>query len=178
MRNNRGRIIFSRPTGGKRRHDRGDICGRASCQTRQEVRTPPRAWPPERRGLKASGLKLALNQLIASLTAAFAFSLGMVRRDGLDIGQFMQILRSSSLYAPTFEQKLPRYFRRDFSAPNFPTRLLLKDVLLILDEGKAAGLETAALEGIREVVEKAISQGLGEADYSSIYEVIDPGPEV
>jgi 3-hydroxyisobutyrate dehydrogenase len=102
----------------------------------------------------------------------------MVRRDGLDIGQFMQILRSSSLYAPTFEQKLPRYFRRDFSAPNFPTRLLLKDVLLILDEGKAAGLETAALEGIREVVEKAISQGLGEADYSSIYEVIDPGPEV
>lgn len=124
---------------------------------------------------KASALKLALNQLIASLTAAFSFSLGMVRRNGLDIGQFMKILRSSSLFAPTFEQKLPRYFRRDFSAPNFPTRHLLKDVRLILEAGKAAGLDTAAFEGVRDVVEKALSRGLADADYSSIYEVIDPG---
>jgi 3-hydroxyisobutyrate dehydrogenase len=123
---------------------------------------------------KASALKLALNQLIPSLTAAFSYSLGMVRRNGLDIDQFMKILRSSSLFAPTFEQKLPRYFRRDFSAPNFPTRHLLKDVRLILDEGKAAGLETAALDGVRVVVEKALGRGLADADYSSIYEVIDP----
>ena len=123
---------------------------------------------------KASALKLALNQLIAAQTAAFALSLGLVRRAGLDISQFMKILRSSSLFAPTFEQKLPRYFRRDFSAPNFPTRLLLKDVLLILEEGQAAGLQTAALEGVREIVEKALDRGLAEADYSSIYEVIDP----
>jgi 3-hydroxyisobutyrate dehydrogenase len=123
---------------------------------------------------KASALKLALNQLIPSLTAAFSFSLGLVRRNGLDIDQFLKILRSSSLFAPTFEQKLPRYFRRDFSAPNFPTRHLLKDIRLILEEGKAAGLETAALEGVRAVAEKALSRGLADADYSSIYEVIDP----
>jgi 3-hydroxyisobutyrate dehydrogenase len=123
---------------------------------------------------KASALKLALNQLIASLTAAFSFSLGLVRRSGVDVDQFMKILRSSSLFAPTFDQKLPRYLRRDFSAPHFPTRLLLKDVRLVLDEGRAAGLTTAALEGVREIVEKAVAQGLGDADYSSIYEAVDP----
>jgi 3-hydroxyisobutyrate dehydrogenase len=123
---------------------------------------------------KASAMKLALNQLIASLTAAFSFSLGLVRRNEIDVEQFMKILRSSSLFAPTFDQKLPRYLRRDFSAPNFPTRHLLKDVNLVLDEGRAAGLSTAALEGVREIVEKAIAQGLADADYSSIYEAVDP----
>jgi 3-hydroxyisobutyrate dehydrogenase len=123
---------------------------------------------------QASALKLALNQLIASLAAAFSFSLGLVRREGLDVEQFMRILRSSALFAPTFDQKLPRYLRRDFSAPNFPTRHLLKDVRLVLDEGRAAGLSTAALEGVREIVEMAIARGLGDADYSSIYEAVDP----
>jgi len=123
---------------------------------------------------KAAALKLALNQLIASLAAAFSFSLGLVRRRGIDIDLFMKILRSSSLFALTFDQKLPRYLRRDFSAPNFPTRHLLKDVRLILEEGEAAGLETVALEGVRQVVEKALSRGLADADYSSIYEAVDP----
>ncbi len=123
---------------------------------------------------KASALKLALNQLIASLTAAFSFSLGLVRRNGLDVELFMKILRSSSLFAPTFDQKLPRYLRRDFSAPHFPTRHLLKDVNLILEEGRAAGLSTPALEGVRAVVEKAVARGLADADYSSVYEAVDP----
>jgi 3-hydroxyisobutyrate dehydrogenase len=123
---------------------------------------------------KASALKLALNQLIASLTAAFSFSLGLVRRSLVDVDQFMKILRSSSLFAPTFDQKLPRYLRRDFSAPHFPTRHLLKDVRLVLEEGKSAGLSTEALEGVREIVEKAVAVGLGEEDYSSIYEAVDP----
>lgn len=123
---------------------------------------------------KASALKLALNQLIASLTTAFSFSLGLVRRNGLDVELFMKILRSSSLFAPTFDQKLPRYLRRDFSAPHFPTRHLLKDVNLILDEGRAEGLSTAALEGVRAVIEKAMARGLSDADYSSIYEAVDP----
>jgi len=123
---------------------------------------------------KASALKLALNQLIASLTAAFSFSLGLVRRNDLDVELFMKILRSSALFAPTFDQKLPRYLRRDFTAPNFPTRHLLKDVNLVLDEGRAVGLSTAALEGVREIVEKAVARGLAEADYSSIYEAVDP----
>jgi len=123
---------------------------------------------------KATALKLALNQLIASLQTAFSFSLGLVRRNGIDPDLFMKILRTSSLFAPTFDQKLPRYLRRDFSDPHFPTRHLLKDVRLILDEGKAAGLTTAALEGVREILEMAVARGLGDADYSSLYEAVDP----
>ncbi len=56
----------------------------------------------------AAALKLALNQLIASLTTSFALSLAFIQRQGVDIGLFMQILRDSSLYAPTFDKKLQR----------------------------------------------------------------------
>ena len=56
---------------------------------------------------KAAALKLALNQLIASETLAFALSLGLIRRAGVSVDTFMAILRESALYAPTFDKKLP-----------------------------------------------------------------------
>lgn len=48
----------------------------------------------------AAAVKLALNQLIASLTSAFALSLGFLQRQEINIELFMQILRNSALYAP------------------------------------------------------------------------------
>ena len=70
----------------------------------------------------AATLKLAMNQLIASLSAAFSLSLGMVRRKGIEVDLFMDILRKSAFYAPTFDRKLPQMLARDFSSANFPGR--------------------------------------------------------
>ncbi len=79
---------------------------------------------------KAAALKLALNQLIGSLTASFATSLACVRAEGLDPETFMAILRPSALYAPTFDKKLGRMLEAEYSNPTFPLRLLRKDVEL------------------------------------------------
>ena len=103
---------------------------------------------------KAAALKLALNQLIASLTAGFALSLGIVQHEGLSVDQFMDILRGSALYAPTFEKKLPQMVSGNYENPNFPTRHLLKDVDLILNTVKGMGLDASGLMGIRAVLEK------------------------
>ncbi|GIS14273.1 MAG: hypothetical protein CM15mP116_08560 [Synechococcus sp.] len=48
--------------------------------------------------------KLALNQLIASLTHAFPLSLRLVQQAGVPVETFMAILRPSALYAPTFDK--------------------------------------------------------------------------
>ena len=56
---------------------------------------------------KAAALKLALNNLIGSLTASFGVSLALVRASGIDPALFMKVLRPSALYAPTFDKKLP-----------------------------------------------------------------------
>lgn len=121
----------------------------------------------------ASALKLAMNQLIASLTAAFSASLGMVLRNGIDVELFMDILRKSALYAPTFDKKLPRMIERDFRDPNFPTKHLLKDVELFLSEARRIGLRAENVDGVRTVVNRALMLGLEDEDYSSIYLSID-----
>ena len=125
---------------------------------------------------KAASLKLALNQLIAAEISAFALSLGLVQRAGVPVDTFMAILRESALFAPAFEKKLPRLLTRDYQHPNFSTRHLLKDVELFLKEASGYELMTSSLEGIRPVLEQTIAQGLGEADYSAIFEVVNPTP--
>ena len=123
---------------------------------------------------QAAALKLALNQLIPVLSASFALSLGMVRRQGIDVELFMSILRKSTFYAPTFDRKLPGMLARDFSDPNFPAALMLKDLGLIHDNAADLGLDTTVLDGVRDVVRRTVEKGLGGADYSALYEVIDP----
>ena len=125
---------------------------------------------------KAASLKLALNQLIAAEMSAFALSLGLVQRAGVPVDTFMAILRESALFAPAFEKKLPRLLTRDYQRPNFSTRHLLKDVELFLKEASGYELTTSSLEGIRPVLQRTIAQGLGEADYSAIFEVVNPTP--
>ncbi len=123
---------------------------------------------------KAAALKLALNQLIPALSAAFSLSLGMVRRQGIDVDLFMDILRKSTFHAPTFDRKLPGMLARDFEDPNFPAVLMLKDLGLIHDNAAELGLDTAVLDGVRDVVRRTVEKGLDGADYSALYEIIDP----
>lgn len=123
---------------------------------------------------KAALLKLALNQLIAAEMAAFALSLGLIRREGIDVETFMAVLRKSTLYASMFDKKLPRLLKRDYERPNFPTRHLLKDVELILNAVEMTHLPTGGLQELRSLLQDTVTQGLGPADYSAIYERIDP----
>jgi 3-hydroxyisobutyrate dehydrogenase len=122
----------------------------------------------------ASALKLALNQLIGSIAAAQSLSLGMVRRKGIDVDVYLDILRKSPLHSVSFDRKLPQILARDFSKTNFPAGLLLKDLDLVRAEAATLGLDTTALEGVRAVVGKTVDAGRGREDYAALYEVIDP----
>ncbi len=121
-----------------------------------------------------AAVKLAMNQLIGSLTTAFALSLALVQREGIDVEQFMDIVRQSALYAPTFDKKLDRMLNRDFSHPNFPTKHLLKDMRLFSQAAIAAGIDPGLSDAVVQVVERAIAQGLAEQDYSALYAAIAP----
>ena len=122
----------------------------------------------------AAALKLAMNQLIASLTAGFSLSLGYAIKNGVDTDMFMDTVRESALYAKTYDKKLQKYLQRDFGTANFSTRHLLKDIRLFIDDAKAAGLNTEALEGIERITNLAVANGMDLMDYSSIYQVICP----
>jgi 3-hydroxyisobutyrate dehydrogenase len=118
----------------------------------------------------AAALKLALNQLIAGLTVSFGLSLAAIEKQGLNIEQFMGILRTSALYAPTFDKKLSRMLDRHYNNPNFPTKHLLKDTDLFLNWTAELGLDNSSLVGVREIIANSIDMGHSEDDYSAIFE--------
>lgn len=122
----------------------------------------------------AAAMKLALNQLIPNLISTFSLSLSLVQHQGVDVEQFMSVLRQSAIYAPTFDKKLPRMLERNFTNPNFPTKHLLKDTNLIINQATELGLNTSHLEGVKQIIEQALAMGLDDLDYSAIYSAINP----
>ena len=113
-----------------------------------------------------------MNQLIAGLTASFAASLALVRREGIDVEQFMTLLRGSALHAKTFDKKLDKYLSHDYAGASFPLKHLLKDVRLFARVGEAAGLDTRVISAIEAVCTDAAAAGLADQDYSALYEVL------
>jgi 3-hydroxyisobutyrate dehydrogenase len=122
----------------------------------------------------ASATKLALNQLIGSLTTAFALSLGFIQHHQVDSEPFMQILRQSALYAPTFDKKLSRMLEQNYINPNFSTKHLLKDMRLFTQAAQQAGLTTHSTEAIQQVLEIAVARSFAEMDYSALFSAILP----
>ena len=120
--------------------------------------------------------KLALNQLIASLTHAFSLSIRLVQQAGVPVDTFMAILRNSALYAPTFDKKLQRMLDGHYSDPNFSTALLRKDLRLFLEEATAAGLQVSGLGGLDALLEQSSGGELDGLDYCSLHELTLDSP--
>ena len=115
--------------------------------------------------------KLALNQLIASLTHAFSLSLRLVQQAGVPVETFMAILRPSALYAPTFDKKLQRMLDGHYADPNFSTALLRKDLRLFLEEATAAGLQVSGLGGLDSLLGQSSGGELDALDYCALHEL-------
>ena len=115
--------------------------------------------------------KLALNQLIASLTHSFSLSLQLIQRAGVPVETFMAILRPSALYAPPFDKKLQRMLDHTYADPNFSTALLRKDLRLFLEEATTAGLQDQGLSGLLSLLEQAEGTDLDEQDYCALHEL-------
>ena len=145
------------------------------CDLLEEALPLLRDLAPEPRHLgdvgSAMATKLALNQLIASLTHAFSLSLHLVQRQGVALEPFLELLRGSALYAPTFDKKLERELNRDYTNPNFPTAHLRKDLDLFIRAARQAGLELEGLDGLLRLLQRSANQQLDQLDYCSLHEL-------
>ncbi|MCP4897652.1 MAG: NAD(P)-dependent oxidoreductase [bacterium] len=120
----------------------------------------------------AAALKLCLNQLIASLTGAFALSLGAAIREDVPVDTFMTILRNSALYAPTFDKKVEGMLADRYTPANFPAKHLLKDVRLFLNMAEEDNLDAQALQGTEAILQRALQMGLADSDYSALAKAV------
>ena len=119
--------------------------------------------------------KIALNQLIASLTHSFSLSLRLIQQAGVPVETFMEILRPSALYAPTFDKKLQRMLDGHYNDPNFSTALLRKDLMLFLQEASEQGLQADGLQGVAALLERANGTDLDALDYCALHELTGSG---
>jgi len=120
----------------------------------------------------ASVLTLALNQLIATLTTSFALSLAFVQLQEIDVELFMRVLRNSQLYAPIFDQSLPRMLNGNYANANLPTKQLIKETDLFISEAKSLGLNLNGIEGVRQILQSALKASDPDRDYTSVFPAI------
>ena len=127
----------------------------------------PRLMGPVGSGMAS---KLALNQLIASLTHGFSVALRLIQAADVPVQDFMEVLRPSAVYALTYDKKLERMLSGHYSNPNFSTALLRKDLALFLRESESLGVNAAGLSSLLGLLDQANS-ALDELDYCAMHQL-------
>lgn len=126
---------------------------------------------------KAAALKLALQQVAASLFCAFSSSLSLVRESGGDVDLFMDFLRSSPAYAPMFDNVLEELMSRQYGDTSVPGKHMEQDLKLFLEHAGELGLTTHHVESIREIFGFSVARGMGDVDYTAALDVLNPPKE-
>jgi len=121
---------------------------------------------------KASTLKLVMNLLVGGTIELLGESIAAAHRAGLPLELFRETLLSSVLASPFVGYKSPLLFERRYDA-QFSTRLMLKDLDLVLASAEQQGLVLPATAVIRDQFARAVAAGLGDSDAASVREVMD-----
>jgi 3-hydroxyisobutyrate dehydrogenase-like beta-hydroxyacid dehydrogenase len=121
-------------------------------------------------------MKLVTNLVLGLNRAALAEGLALAQGLGLDAAQALAIMRAGPAYARIMDRKGEKMLRGDF-APEARLAQHLKDVRLILAQGRAAGLPMPLSTVHGEVLAAAERAGWGELDNSAIIRVLGPRPD-
>lgn len=116
-------------------------------------------------------MKLATNVVLGLNRAALAEGLALAGALGLDPAQALAIMRQGPAYSRIMDGKGGKMLAGDFS-PEARLSQHLKDVRLILEQGRTAGLALPLSSVHRSVLEAAEAAGFGALDNSAIFEVL------
>jgi 3-hydroxyisobutyrate dehydrogenase-like beta-hydroxyacid dehydrogenase len=115
---------------------------------------------------KGQSAKLAMNLQIALIYEGFVEGLTLAAKLGIDAENLLPLVNASMVRSGVVEYKAPFVLRRDFS-PNFPLRLMRKDIRLALEAAKEARVKLPGLETVEEIYDLAVEDGHAELDYAA-----------
>ena len=117
-------------------------------------------------------VKVLSNAVTAVNCATLAQALVVGRRAGVDLGALLKVMGAGSANSTMLELKGEPMLAHDFT-PLFKLEHMLKDVVLCLQDARAAGaaFPFAALAG--ELYAAGAGRGLGEQDFAAVLEVIE-----
>src|SRR5581483_5477036 len=121
---------------------------------------------------KGESAKLALNLMIALIYEGFAEGLTLATKLGVEPETLVKLIQSTMVRSGVVDYKAPFVLRHDFS-PNFPLRLMHKDIHLMLDAAKEARVKLPGLETVDEIYEVATEEGQADLDYASTLALLE-----
>src|SRR6201993_102517 len=121
---------------------------------------------------KGQAAKLAMNLQIALIYEGFAEALTLAAKLGVSIEKMLPLIQASMVKSGVVEYKAPFVMKRDFT-PNFPLRLMLKDIHLALDAAKEVRVKLPGLETVEEVYEMAAEDGHQDLDYAATLTLLE-----
>jgi 3-hydroxyisobutyrate dehydrogenase-like beta-hydroxyacid dehydrogenase len=110
--------------------------------------------------------KLAMNLQIAMIYEGFAEALSLATKLGVAPEKLVDLIQSSMVRSGVIDYKAPFVLKRDYS-PNFPLRLMHKDIHLTLDAAREARVKLPGLETVEEIYEVAHDEGHDDLDYAA-----------
>jgi len=115
---------------------------------------------------KGQAAKLGMNLMIALYYQGFAEAMVLARKLGVEPHKLIELIQASMVKSGVVDYKAPFVMRHDFS-PNFPLRLMHKDIHLMLESAKENRVKLPALETVDEIYELATEEGWEDLDYAA-----------
>lgn len=121
---------------------------------------------------KGQAAKLAMNLQIALIYEGFAEALTLATKLGVNAETLIPLVQASMVRSGVVEYKAPFVLKRDFS-PNFPLRLMHKDIHLALEAAKEVRAKLPGLETVEEIYEMATEDGNENLDYAATLTLLE-----
>ena len=124
-----------------------------------------KTWPLGEDPKHANIAKIAGNLMITLAIEAMGEATALTESYGLKAGDFLNIVTSTMFASPSYKRYGDNISQNRYE-PGFKLTLGLKDVHLALDAAKAKNAELGAAQVVRENMQHAIDEGLGDKDWS------------
>ena len=115
-------------------------------------------------------IKLINNFVCGTQVAALAEALALVERSGLDRGKALEVLANGAPGSPLVKTVSARMTKPDFT-PNFPLRLLAKDLGYAIREGDKLSIELLTATAALKEFQTAMAAGHGDKDMAAVVEL-------
>lgn len=121
---------------------------------------------------KGLSAKLAQNMNIAFIYEGLCESLTLAKKLGVPPEKMFELIEASMVRSGVAEYKKTFILNQDFT-PNFPLKLMHKDIHLMLDAAKENDVKLPGLTKIDEIYEEASHQGQDELDYAATITLLE-----
>jgi len=118
-----------------------------------------------------TSLKLVVNYLLASAMASFAEGMALGESLGVSQATLLKVLVGGPVVPPFMGGKQAKMESGDYD-PEFPLQWMQKDVQLATQTAYETGVPMPVANATKELYQLAIRAGLGEQDFSAIYQYL------